>query len=124
MTVGYIIDEFLHELKIAKESDWIHKPYSWALYQTWKWCDYQESDRYAHLVLNDDGKTFKIEGQRENINKCDKDKEQMKSTIEGFTEFMRGITNNPNLVVPKELAEKYNISSKYCEKENTDETSN
>ena len=43
-------------------------------------------------------------------------KEQIKQTIEGFTSFMRGISNNPNLYVPKELADKYDISEEFREK--------
>lgn len=43
-------------------------------------------------------------------------KEQIKQTIEGFTSFMRGICNNPNLNVPKELADKYDISEEFREK--------
>ena len=43
-------------------------------------------------------------------------KEQIKQTIEGFTSFMRGISNNPNLNVPKELADKYDISEEFREK--------
>lgn len=39
--------------------------------------------------------------------------ENIKQTIEGFTQFMRGVFNNPNLVVPNDLADKYNISSEY-----------
>lgn len=45
------------------------------------------------------------------------DNEQIKQTIEGFTQFMRGISNNPNLKVPKDLADKYNISPEFCDEE-------
>ena len=48
----------------------------------------------------------------ENDNKQIKD-ESIKQTIEGFTQFMRGLFNNPNLSIPEDLAEKYNISSEY-----------
>ena len=43
--------------------------------------------------------------------------ENIKQTIEGFTQFMRGLFNNPNLSVPEDLAEKYNISSEYRKKD-------
>ena len=43
--------------------------------------------------------------------------EQIKQTIEGFIQLMRGLWNNPDLTVPKDLADKYNIDSKFCEKD-------
>lgn len=42
--------------------------------------------------------------------------EQMKQEIEGFTQFMRSICKNPNLSVPKDLADRYGISEEYREK--------
>ena len=48
------------------------------------------------------------------------DAEKIKQTIEGFTQFMRGIFNNPNLAVPEDIAEKYNISSEYRERSEDD----
>ena len=41
--------------------------------------------------------------------------ENIKQTLEGFTQFMRGMFNNPNLTVPEDIAEKYNISSEFRE---------
>lgn len=46
--------------------------------------------------------------------------EQIKQVIEGFTCLMRGMWNNPNLTVPKDIAEKYNIDKKFYEKEETE----
>ena len=47
-------------------------------------------------------------------------KDEIKQTIEGFTQFMRGMWNNPTLTVPKDLAEKYDISSEFRDKESVD----
>ncbi len=44
--------------------------------------------------------------------------EQMKQVIEGFTCLMRGMWNDPNVTVPKDIVEKYNIDKKFYEKEN------
>ena len=44
------------------------------------------------------------------------DSEKIKQMIEGYTQFMRGIFNNPNLTVPEDIAEKFNISSEYRER--------
>ena len=32
-------------VEIAMESDYIRKPVSWALYQTWKWAEANEKER-------------------------------------------------------------------------------
>lgn len=46
---------------------------------------------------------------------------EIKQAIEGFTQFMRAVCVNPNLTVPKELAERFDISEEFCEnKENMD----
>ena len=39
--------------------------------------------------------------------------EDIKQMLEGFTQLSRGIFNNPNLYVPDEIAEKYNVSEEY-----------
>ena len=41
--------------------------------------------------------------------------ENIKQRLEGFTQFMRGVFNNPNLTVPEDIAERFNISSEYRE---------
>lgn len=47
-------------------------------------------------------------------------KDEIKQAIEGFTQFMREMWNNPNLTVPKDLAEKYDISSEFRGMESED----
>jgi len=44
------------------------------------------------------------------------DKEQAKQMIEGFTQFMRTLWNNPNLTVPDDMAEKFGIADEFREK--------
>ena len=45
ITPGNAIDCFLDKLKYAYKYDYINKPVSWALYQTWKWADKNEKER-------------------------------------------------------------------------------
>lgn len=47
MTLGKIIDKLLEFYNLANTSynDHVKKPFSWALYQTWKWCDGREKER-------------------------------------------------------------------------------
>lgn len=42
--------------------------------------------------------------------------EQIKQVVEGLTSVMRTVWNNPDLTVPKDIAEKYDIDKKFCEK--------
>lgn len=50
--------------------------------------------------------------------------EEVKQKIEVFTQFMRGMFNNPNLYVPKDMADRYNISEEYYEKKTESEVKN
>ena len=50
--------------------------------------------------------------------------EEVKQKIEVFTQFMRGMFNNPNLYVPKDMADKYGISEEFCEKKENTECGN
>lgn len=45
MTIGKIIDYFISFYYQAKDNSYIHKPYAWALYQTWKLVDEKEKGR-------------------------------------------------------------------------------
>lgn len=42
--------------------------------------------------------------------------EEIKQTLEGFTQAMRTMWGNPNLTIPKDLAEKYNVVDKFRDK--------
>lgn len=50
----------------------------------------------------------------------DKEKARAKETIEGFTQFMRGMFNNPNLCVSEDMAEKFDIGEEFREKKEDD----
>ena len=39
--------------------------------------------------------------------------EQAKQMIESFTQFMRTLWNNPNLAVPDDMADKFNVSDEF-----------
>ena len=43
MTIGKVVDELLKNYEYSKSQNWIEKPFSWALYQTWKWADEKEN---------------------------------------------------------------------------------
>ena len=45
MTVGAVVEEFLIYYADALKKNYIRKPVSWALYQTWKWADVHEAER-------------------------------------------------------------------------------
>ncbi len=48
MTIGRVINQFLDEWEAAKEAEYVKKPFSYALYQTWKWCDVYEAEELKH----------------------------------------------------------------------------
>lgn len=45
MKVETIIQYFIASYEVAKETDYVRKPMSFALYRTWKWCDEIEKER-------------------------------------------------------------------------------
>lgn len=45
MTIQRMIDTLLENLEIAQKSSYVKKPFSWALYQTWKLIDKLEKER-------------------------------------------------------------------------------
>ena len=45
MTISKIIDKIISYYFSAADNDAILKPFSWAVYQTWKWVDKQEKPR-------------------------------------------------------------------------------
>ena len=45
MTLNRIIKHMQKEHEKAKNNGWISKPWSWALYYTWKWCNSIEEER-------------------------------------------------------------------------------
>lgn len=47
MTIGKIIDHLIAEHNVWNRDKSINKPFSKALYETWKWCDRHEKDRKA-----------------------------------------------------------------------------
>lgn len=48
MTIGRVINQFLDEWEAAKDLEYIKKPFSYALYKTWKWCDIYEAEELKH----------------------------------------------------------------------------
>lgn len=42
MTIGEALNFFIEKYRYAVLHDYIKKPLSWALYQTWKYCDEKE----------------------------------------------------------------------------------
>lgn len=42
MTIRRMLNTLLENLEIAKKSSYVKKPYSWALYQTWKTVNREE----------------------------------------------------------------------------------
>lgn len=45
ITLGKIIDQLLLNYQKGKTLEYVHHPYSWALYHTWEWCYQLEEDR-------------------------------------------------------------------------------
>lgn len=45
VTPERVIDKFMEFAKQGYHSEWVNKPMSWALYQTWKWADEREKSR-------------------------------------------------------------------------------
>lgn len=45
MTIRRMLNTLLENLEIAKKSSYVKKPYSWALYQTWKTVNAVEKER-------------------------------------------------------------------------------
>lgn len=45
MTLGKVIDTLYRYIAVAWAREYVRKPFSWALYQTWKWCDALEKAR-------------------------------------------------------------------------------
>ena len=43
--LGNTIAYLEKKLEEAEKSDYVEKPFSWALYQTWKWVDQKEQPR-------------------------------------------------------------------------------
>lgn len=41
---------------------------------------------------------------------------EIKQTLENFTQAMRAMWENPNLTIPNDLAEKYNVDDKFRDK--------
>lgn len=57
MRYSTVMSHLAKEYERAMESKWIRKPISYALYQTWKWCDTYEKDRNEKKmdIIIDDG---------------------------------------------------------------------
>lgn len=45
ITLGKIIDKLVKLHEVATVRKYIQKPWSWALYQTWEWCNFNEKPR-------------------------------------------------------------------------------
>ena len=45
MTINKVISKFYEYYAKALSSDYVIKPISWALYQTWKWADSKEKSK-------------------------------------------------------------------------------
>jgi hypothetical protein len=45
ITFGKIIDSIIKKYDEAMKRDDIYKPFAWAVYQTWKWVDINETPR-------------------------------------------------------------------------------
>ena len=45
MTLARMLEKFFEEYANAKDSSFVYKPISYALFQTWKWCDVLEECR-------------------------------------------------------------------------------
>ena len=45
MTFQDVIKMLKENYKLAIKSSWIHKPFAWALYHTWKYVDEHEESR-------------------------------------------------------------------------------
>ena len=45
MTIGKVVDYFIREYNMAMDNNYVEKPISYALYQTWKWLDEKEKPR-------------------------------------------------------------------------------
>lgn len=45
MTIRRMLNTLFENLEIAKKSSYVKKPYSWALYQTWKTVNAFEKER-------------------------------------------------------------------------------
>ena len=45
MNRGTVIEHFLKNWEYAEKTDYIRKPFAWAVYQTWKWVDEREKPR-------------------------------------------------------------------------------
>ena len=45
LDLDHVIEQFKLHYEAALVNGYVHKPLSWALYQTWKWCDAKEKDR-------------------------------------------------------------------------------
>ena len=45
ITFGKIIDSIIKKYDEAMKRDNIYKPFAWAVYQTWKWVDINETPR-------------------------------------------------------------------------------
>lgn len=46
--------------------------------------------------------------------------ETIKQMLEGMTQMARTMWNNPNLSIPNDIAEKYNVSEEFREKPKND----
>lgn len=45
MNRGTVIEHFLKNWEYAEKTDYIRKPFAWALLETWKWVDEREKPR-------------------------------------------------------------------------------
>ena len=45
LTIRNVSAKLVHMYEIAQKNPAIKKPLSWALYQTWKWCNVIEKER-------------------------------------------------------------------------------
>ena len=39
LTLSLVIEQLKANVVMAKTQDYVRKPFSWALYRTWKWAD-------------------------------------------------------------------------------------
>lgn len=62
MTLGKIIDKLLKYHAEALVNPNIHKPYAFAVYQTWKWVD--EHEKARQLIVQKGGDTDECNNNR------------------------------------------------------------
>lgn len=57
ISLGKIVDRLISEYVSATKSQYVKKPFSYALHRTWKWCDAFEEERDLQKEERKDGHT-------------------------------------------------------------------